>query len=391
MFVSALLLAAGLAGFQQTNRIPISCTLTNGDRISGDVVSITPRAVRVRHPSLGIVVLARSGIAVCETSDSVSVRQLGDLALAPLGDLESVMTITTPITTSPTRSSAKSPTTSPATSPTTPTASESINGDYVMITTPPLQGARAMSLARLAHPTRLVPLASRALPSYVSHVGWKRSLGATYMLSRGNANVSSLGFTGAVARRANRSQIALHAKREFGSQDGSATENYLSATLRYDLALGRDDSAAAARPSFFTEAVFEHDPFARIGRRAVENTGVSVPLSRDPHNNLALEIGTGVTNEAPTGQKSYTRIGGLLRLAARQLFGGASTDQQLAIFPDLSGPTGHYRLNGDINIAAPLAKSIALKIGIANRYDTRPQANVRKSDTTIQSGIAVEF
>lgn len=260
-----------------------------------------------------------------------------------------------------------------------------------MISTPPLQSARAVPLERLAHPTRRVPLASRALPTYVSQVGWKRSLGTTYMLSRGNANVCSLGFTGAIARRANRSQIALHAKRKFGRQDGSATENYLSATLRYDLTLGRNDSTAAARPSFFTEAVFEHDPFARIGRRAVENTGLSVPLSRDPRNNLALEIGTGVTNEAPTGQKSYTRIGGLLRLAARQLFGGASTDQQLAIFPDLSGPTGHYRLNGDINIAAPIAKSIALKIGIANRYDTRPQANVRKNDTTIHSGIAVEF
>jgi len=88
---------------------------------------------------------------------------------------------------------------------------------------------------------------------------------------------------------------------------------------------------------------------------------------------------------------SYTRIGGLLRLAARQLFGGASADQQLAVFPDLSGPTGHYRVNGDINLIAPIAKAIALKLGISNRYDTRPQADVQKNDTTIQSGVAVEF
>lgn len=211
------------------------------------------------------------------------------------------------------------------------------------------------------------------------------------MLSRGNANVSSLGFTGAVARRADRSQISLQAKREFGSREGTATENYLSATLRYDLALGPNDSAASARPSFFSEVVYEHDPFAGIGRRAVENTGFSVPLSHTPHDNLALEIGTGVTNEQPTGSSSFTRIGGLLRLAARQLFGGAKADQAIAVFPDLTGPTGHYRITGDFNLAAPLAKAIALTIGIANRFDTQPQANVKKSDTTIQSGIGLEF
>jgi putative salt-induced outer membrane protein YdiY len=185
--------------------------------------------------------------------------------------------------------------------------------------------------------------------------------------------------------------MALTAKREFGSQEGTPTENYFSATLRYDLALGPNDSAAAARPSFFSEAVVEHDPFAQIGRRAVENTGVSVPLSRNKHNNVALEFGSGITHEAPTGGASYTRFGGLLRLAARQLFGTAKSDQQIAIFPDLSGSHGHYRLNADLNLSAPLTKSVAMKLGIANRYDTRPQSKVRNNDVTVQSGIGVEF
>lgn len=357
MFATALLVVAGFAGHAQIDRPPITCTLSNGDRLSGDMVSITQSQIRIVHQSLGTLVLKRNAIAVCESSDSTARRKLGGLALAPLYEMPVTTIVASP--------------------------------DFV--TTPLILVGQTKTLERLIHPTRLIQLAARALPTYVAHVGWKRSLGSTYMLSRGNANVSSLGFTGAVARRADRSQIALHAKREFGSKDGTATENYMSATLRYDLALGRNDSEAAARPSFFTEAVYEHDPFAKIGRRAVENTGLSVPLSRNPHNNLALEIGTGVTNEAPTGVRSYTRIGGLLRLAARQLFGSASSDQQLAIFPDLTGPPGHYRLNGDINLVAPIAKAIALKLGIASRYDTKPQQNVRRFDTAIQSGVAVEF
>ncbi len=88
---------------------------------------------------------------------------------------------------------------------------------------------------------------------------------------------------------------------------------------------------------------------------------------------------------------AFTRVAGVLRLAARQLLGGAQADQAIAIFPDLTGSSGHYRLTADFNVAAPIARALALKLGIANRYDTQPQQNVRKSDTTIQSGLALEF
>lgn len=358
MFLPALLVVASLAGHAQNPHSPVTCTLSNGDRLSGELVSVSRSRIRLLNDVLGRIALKSSAIAACETSDSTARLRLGTLALQPL---DTAPTLT----------------------------SYAVVPDYLVVR--PELTAPKVSLERLIKSPLVVPLAARALPTYVAQVGWKRALGMSYMLTRGNANVSNLGFTGSVARRADRSQIALSAKREFGSQDGTPTENYLSATLRYDLALGPNDSAAAARPSFFSEAVVEHDPFAQIGRRAVENTGVSVPLSRDPHNNLALEIGTGVTHEAPTGVPSYTRFGGLLRLAARQVFGSAKSDQQIAIFPDLSGPHGHYRLNGDINLSAPIAKAIALKLGITNRYDTRPQTNVRNNDLTIQSGIGVEF
>ena len=356
MLATVLLIVAGLTGHAQTTIPPVSCILSNGDRLSGELISVSQTRVRVRSAVLGRVSLKRNSIAFCDSPDSVARRELGLLVLGSLPE--------SPLTTVATRPD--------------------------LMPMPPRKTTPVVSLERLIH-VKPMPLASRALPTYVSHVGWKRAMGTTYMLTRGNANVSSLGFTGSVARRSDRSQIALTGKREFGSQDGSATENYLSVTLRYDLAIGANDSAAATRPSFFSEAVVEHDPFAKIGQRAVENAGVSVPLSRAKHNNLALEIGTGITREAPSDLPSYTRFGGLLRLAARQIFGAAKSDQQIAIFPDLSGPHGHYRVNGDINISAPLAKAIALKLGIANRYDTRPQTNVRKNDITIQSGIGVEF
>ena len=357
MLVIVLLSVAVASGPTHRPVAPVTCTLVDGDRVSGNLVSATATRLTIVHSSLGRLVVKRASVAACQTADTSALRRLGTLALRPFEQA--------------------------------PMPAVAVVPEYVVI--PSVDASPVPPIDRLIHPSRLVPLASRALPTYVSHVGWKRALGSTYMLTRGNANVSSMGFTGAVARRTDRSQMALKAKREFGTREGSATENYLSATLRYDLALGGNDSAAAARPSFFTEAVYEHDPFAKVGRRAVENTGLSIPLSRSTRNNLALEIGAGITNQDPTDGSAFTRIGGVLRLAARQLLGGAQADQAIAIFPDLTGSAGHYRLNGDFNIAAPIARALALKFGITNRYDTQPQPNVRKSDTTVQSGLALEF
>lgn len=365
-FASALgiLLAAAPRAVAQDSaaaRLPaaVVCTLANGDRISGALVRSTRASIRLRNSALGDIRLPRRRVAVCESPSDSARQRIGALALAPFDAGDVVLT-------------------TEAFAPNRP--------EVVVVAMAPV------SLDRLERPKVATPLGARALPAYAAAVGWKRNIGTTYALSRGNANTSDLGFTGGIIRRAPRSQIALHARRRFASNEGRQAADFFSATLRYDLALGPNDSAAARRPSFFSETVYEHDPFAKVVRRGVSNIGLSVPLSPDPKNNLALEIGGGITHETPEGSESpYTHFGGLLRLAAKQVFGGTHADQQFAAFPDLTGPVGHYRFNTDLNVAAPLAERVALKLGLLNRYDTHPQTRVRKDDTTIQSGIGVEF
>ena len=338
----------------------VVCTLHNGDRIGGTLERASRTTIRVRDAVLGHVRLPRASVARCESSDAATRARIGALALAPFD---------------------------PATMVAITSSSPAVPAPRIALALP-----RPLPPERIKHARPATPLGARALPTYASTVGWKRTIGTSYALSRGNANTSDLGFTGGVTRRAARSQVALTARRRFTSADGQQSADYFSATLRYDLATGPNDAAANRRPSFFSETVYEHDPFAKVVRRTVSNIGFSVPLSTDSTNNLALEIGGGVTHELPEGGASpYTHVGGLLRLAARQHFGTTHADQQFAAFPDLSGPTGHYRLNSDFNISAPITHRVSLKVGVQNRYDTHPQAAVRKADTTVQSGLAVEF
>lgn len=356
----APMLASPAAAMGVAPPAPVVCTLHNGDRIGGTLLRASLSTIRLRDPVLGDVGLPRGSIARCETESAAARERIGPLALAPFHPV-TVVAITT-------RRSERAP--------------HGIS----------LASARPLPIERLKRVRPTMPLGARALPSYASAVGWKRSLGTSYALARGNANTSDLGFTAGVTRRARRSQVALSVRRRFASADGEQSADFFSAILRYDLATGRNDKEASRRPSFFSETVYEHDPFAKVTRRTVSNIGLSVPLSSDSTNNLALEIGGGVTHELPSGGTSaYTHAGGLLRLAARQLFGAAHADQQFAVFPDLSGPTGHYRLNSDVNVSAPITHRVSLKLGVQNRYDTHPQAAVRKADTTVQSGLGVEF
>jgi len=250
--------------------------------------------------------------------------------------------------------------------------------------------ARAFPREALLREPVVVPL-TPALPTSLATVGWKRKVSLTYTLARGNANTADFGFVGGATRRAERSQVSLTTTRRFGKSEGDVASDFSQATLRYDRALGHPDSTATSRPSYFSESTWERDPLSKLERRLIENMGLSIPLLVDPLNNLAVEVGAGFTHEDFQDTTPRTRLAGLIRLAAKQKFGNASTDQQVSTYPDFAGPAVHYRFDTNINLAAPLTRLVSLKFGFINRYDTKPQANVRKDDTILQSGLGIEF
>lgn len=356
-FVIMLLAATLLVSVPDSSSI--SCYLKDGDRISGKFIDKRRNSVRIQHTLLGRVSVPDTAIAICE-AEAASIRdQIVAFIPPPKPSILGKERLETKIVVLP-----------------MPTHRVSVE--------------RIPSLSNYVVRQVVVPLAP-AIASSESKVGWKRSLSVGYTVSQGNANSSDLGFNMTATRRAARSQIAVTAKRILGKRDGKSSTDYQNANLRYDRALGPADASAASRPSFFSEAIFESDPFAKLQSRVVSNTGISIPLSIDPKSNLALEIGVGVTHDKQQYQDDDIRASGVLRLAARQTFGVTKSDQQVATFPDYSDKEVKYRINTNLNFAAPISAKLSLRMGLINRYNTRPSANVKKSDTTIQTGIGIEF
>lgn len=334
----------------------VHCRLDNHDRLSGALVTVTADCVELAHPVLGAIGVARTRITYCESTDSAARIALGGMVLPPFAPHIAG------------RASVRLALGGPA-----------------MLAPPPL-----VPLPPRRRLTPAIPLAA-ALATSSTTLGWTRRVGASYAQSRGNANTSDLGFTGTATRRTARSQITLELRRRFGRSDGLPTADFFATSVRYDLAIGRTDSAAASRPSFFSETQYEHDLLARVARRTIVNTGLSIPITTDSTHTLAVEVGAGVTHERPSDAPPFTRGSAVLRVAARQHFAAARASQKISAFPDLTGPAGHYRVNSDLDIAAPLTHRVALTVGLTNRYDTHPQPNVRRADTTLQSGIGIEF
>jgi putative salt-induced outer membrane protein YdiY len=343
----------------------ITCWLTNGDRISGRFISERRTYVRIAHSSIGWLSIKRKDIATCEASDSTIQRRLADILTLP--GSPSITTLDAAFD-----------------------SAEVARAPEMQPVKMALVSGRPFPQEAFERPPVVVPLAA-AVATSVPTVGWKRTLTMSYTVSSGNANTSDLGFVGGATRRAPRSQVAFQARRLLGKRNGESSSDFLAMNIRYDQALGSTSTTATTRPSFFAESIYERDPFAKLDRRVVANTGFSIPLVFETTNNLALEVGMGINHEKNATRNADTRVGGVLRLAARQTFGVAKSDQQISTFPDFSGQSMRYRINSDFNFVAPVSRMMSLRFGLTNRYNTRPQANVKRSDTTLLSGLGFEF
>jgi len=60
------------------------------------------------------------------------------------------------------------------------------------------------------------------------------------------------------------------------------------------------------------------------------------------------------------------------------------------LFPDLN-QVGHYRATGESSLLVPFTKSLSLRTGILDRFESWPQGQAKPNDFSAQSGLVVNF
>lgn len=319
--------------------VTVRCQLSNGDRISGTSGRAVGDTLVLDHETLGAVPLPAAGIVACTTSDSAT-RDM----LSVLGKLAS----------------------------------------------PPAAASAAKQR----------PI-------------WRQSLAFSYSLVRGNADLDDFSVLAGVTRTGTRTRWSIRWFRRTAERSGERSVGMFTLALRLNHALGDAEiedvgsgaagsvvpyaptsagvGARRARTTVFHELGYEHDGLTKLDRRVVFNAGLSFLIGSRRNAQTTVDVGAGLLEERFEAASSRITGGGLVRLGSRQrLPGGASLEERITLLPDVA-QWSRYRLNADVSVRAPLTRTVSLRLGLSDRFDTSPRPGVKKNDFSLQSGIGFEF
>jgi putative salt-induced outer membrane protein YdiY len=212
---------------------------------------------------------------------------------------------------------------------------------------------------------------------------WQRSVNLAYTLARGNVNSSDLNLAFGLSRKRSASRVAFNSLGRYGVRNGAQIAHLFTTLLRYE--------RTANKVPTFVETVFEVDRIKKLDYRFSESIGLSYPAMKKETQTLNFDFGTGVTREVFSTGIERTTATSLLRAAATQKINKkAQLSQQLTFSSDLLNPS-EYRMQTDVSLTMPITKFVALKLSGFNRFDNRPQTNVKQNDFSLLTGFSFNF
>ncbi|HEX9001709.1 MAG TPA: DUF481 domain-containing protein [Blastocatellia bacterium] len=212
---------------------------------------------------------------------------------------------------------------------------------------------------------------------------WQRSVNLAYTLARGNVNSSDLNVAFGLSRKRSASRVAFNSLGRYGVRNGAQIAHLFTTLLRYE--------RTANKVPAFIETVFEIDRIKKLDYRFSESIGLSYPAMKKETQTLNFDFGTGVTREVFSTGVERTTATSLLRAAATQKINKkAQLSQQLTFSSDLLNPS-EYRMQTDVSLTMPITKFVALKLSGFNRFDNRPQTNVKQNDFSLLTGFSFNF
>lgn len=316
----------------QTSKPILIVFLTNGDRVSGEVVSISNEQIEMTNKYAGHIKIAMTELKAWQTADQELRTRLSSFIQIKDND-----TITR-------------------------------------------ETLEAKEKARLVNAKTGVtkPDGKPAKPDH-----WKRQVNFAYTMTRGNVRSSDVNLAFNASRKRGTRKVAFTSYGRYGVNNGKESANLITSTLRYE--------RTAFKLPVFAETQFEIDKLKKLDYRLSENIGVSYPVLKGDSQQLAFDFGTGVTKEDYETGLQKLNATSLLRLKASQkLTEKTLLSQQATIFSDLTDPSA-YRIQAEASFTTPLTKHLALRLAGINRFDARPQGFAKPNDFTLLTGFTFDF
>ena len=220
---------------------------------------------------------------------------------------------------------------------------------------------------------------------------WRGSVAFSIANTAGNARTTTLSTAASAVREAGRNVLALNFSQIYATQSTTepfgATANRISGSLRVD-------RRANGRLFLYGINAYDYDRFLSLDLRSVVGGGLgykpwlsrrgSLELSGGGNWNrekFSREEGPLVRNsgEAAAGQELNIQLLRLFRL-----------NERLGFFPNLTS-RGAYRISLDATAAVPVMQWLEWTVGVNDRYLSNPLPGKKKNDIAVTMGVRFSF
>jgi putative salt-induced outer membrane protein YdiY len=339
--VLAVLLAVGVASAD-------TIALTNGDRLTGEIVALRDGKIVVRTAYAGEVPVDRAMLAGVDSEKGVTVwlasgdRLTGDLV--PLeGDRFNVMT----------------------------------PGGAVGIAASDITGLNEQpgaaksdlqaELDRLSSPTGT----------------WKGKLELGALLTDGNTERLGANVALKLVRETPGDKFTAKAAYNYVEEDGERIADKQFLSLREDVKF--DPWYVYALLSF------ERDEFEDLDLRGIFAPGAGRNIAESETFTADIEIGPTLTyNDYLSRDSEYAAELRLGLVAAWKVYGDLTITEDLQVFPSLTD-TGEFRFISETSLEQPLGGSWFMKLSLIDRYNSDVTGDTEKNDLELRLSLVYDF
>jgi putative salt-induced outer membrane protein YdiY len=213
---------------------------------------------------------------------------------------------------------------------------------------------------------------------------WKGAVDAGYAANRGTNKSDNLILAFEGERKTVRHRLKLSSRYFYTIKDGSLAGNELLAGARLDRFL-------SPRSFVFGSGDFEFDEVEKIDLRSIYAVGFGHDVRSSEAMRLSISGGAGYTRESYSdGTRKQYASGLFAQEFQKQVFRTSIVEQKFRYLQDLQ-ETDRFKLRLDLGLRLKLNQFLCFRAGLANAFDNRPLAKVKKNDLTFTTGLGFTF
>lgn len=219
---------------------------------------------------------------------------------------------------------------------------------------------------------------------------WKASVGFTALFNSGNAVNQTFGGNSTVSHKSGKNQVTFNGNGAYGRAKSATTGETETNTNNWKTAL-RYDKFVSAPVSLFTLAHVGQDRPAGFDARYGGALGLSHTILKTSSDTFKYEGGYDFTHEDRVAAlDADIHSGRVYFLYQHQVSEWAQFGQGVEnLFNIKAG--NDIRINALTSLTMKLTTKLAFQTSFGVRFDNQPVAGFKKTDTTTQAGLVLNF